>query len=219
MLPVATDFETLVRFMTVITPLKRFIFLLTLCLFTPSYAKVFDLVILGDSISSGYGVNPKESWVELMTKSLDCRVKALNLSVQGATSSDGLATLSNFYQNHQAKTLIIELGGNDALRGQSLTQLYKNLNTLLQTASDNKTKALLIGVDMPPNYGTFFRQRLKSTYEHAATSSSVDYIYLDFPNDPQLMQEDGVHPNALGHEKIAQILTPEISTLTCNANG
>jgi acyl-CoA thioesterase-1 len=201
--------------MTVIASLRQFIFLLTLCLFTPSYAKVFDLVILGDSVSSGYGVNPKENWVELTTSQLGCKIKYLNLSTQGATSADGLTTLSDFYKTHQAKTLIIELGGNDALRGQSLTQLYKNLSTLLLTASDNKTKALLVGVDMPPNYGTFFRQRLKSTYEHAAASNSVSSIYLDFPNNPQLMQEDGIHPNALGHQKIAQILTPEISTLTC----
>lgn len=201
--------------MTVISSLKQFVFLTTLCLFTPCYAKVFDLAILGDSISSGYGVGTKENWVNLMIDNLPCKIKYRNLSVQGATSSDGLTTLKEFYQSHSTKTLIIELGGNDALRGQSLTQLYKNLTQLVEIAQTNQSQVMIIGVDMPPNYGSFFRQRLKSTYEHVASTDNIASAYLDFPNNPALMQDDGIHPNKLGHQEIANNLTPDIQSLVC----
>lgn len=175
-------------------------------------------MILGDSVSSGYGVNPKENWVNLTLSDFPCKTKSLNLSVQGATSSDGITTLNDFYQKHQAKIIVIELGGNDALRGQSLTQLYKNLTQMITVAEAQKTKVVLVGVDMPPNYGNFFRQRLKTTYEHSGSSATVDNVFLDFPNNPQLIQEDGIHPNSLGHQQIFKAMKPVLQPLVCTSN-
>ena len=176
---------------------------------------MYDLTILGDSISSGYGVNASENWPEIVLNNIACNIKSKNLSIQGATSNDGITTLSNFYTQHKSKYLIIEIGGNDALRGLSLVELYKNLNTLIELASENHSEVILIGVDLPPNYGGFFRQRLQSTYERVAHKHRVPYQQLTFPSTPELVQPDGIHPSAKGHLLIADILGPMIEEAVC----
>lgn len=181
-----------------------------------SHAKNYDVVILGDSISSGYGVDAKENWVPLAQRALECKVKLKNISVQGATSHDGITTLENFYQTNNSRYLVLELGGNDALRGLSLIALYKNLNQLVMTALENKSQVILIGIDLPPNYGDFFRQRLQSTYQRIADQYSIPYIQLTFPNNAALVQQDGIHPSTAGHTHIADALTPLLSEKLCH---
>ena len=180
-----------------------------------SHAKIYDLTILGDSISSGYGVKPEDSWTKIMMNNLSCPIKVKNLSIQGATSNDGITTLTNFYAQHKTDYLIIELGGNDALRGLSLISLYKNLNKLVELAQENQSSVLLIGVDLPPNYGGFYRQRLQSTYERVAHKHNVTYRQLTFPSSPALVQPDGIHPSTQGHSLIADTLGPVIEEELC----
>jgi len=180
-----------------------------------SHAKVYDLTILGDSISSGYGVQPNENWVDIVMNNVSCKIKTKNLSIQGATSNDGITTLKNFYAQHKTNYLIIEIGGNDALRGLSLVELYKNLNTLVELAKENRSSVILIGVDLPPNYGNFFRQRLQATYERVAHKHSVPYHQLAFPSTPKFVQSDGIHPSTKGHLLISDTLGPIIEEELC----
>ncbi|MCP8351802.1 GDSL-type esterase/lipase family protein [Candidatus Synchoanobacter obligatus] len=199
-------------------PLPKLITFYILLLFaTACQAKEYDLAILGDSISSGYGVPADDNWVSLIKPKLNCSSKIQNLSIQGATSSDGITQLENFYKKHRSRYLLVELGGNDALRGQSLTQLYRNLNEIITMAQEHDSRVLLIGIDLPPNYGGFFRQRLQTTYAHVAQIHNIEMVQLDFPNNPDLMQDDALHPNPLGHQNIAQAVLPMINTAMCSA--
>ena len=177
---------------------------------------MYDLVILGDSISSGYGVSIQNNWVNLMLSSKPCSYKHLNLSAQGATSSDGLTTIMKFFSKHNTHHLLLELGGNDALRGNALTMLSSNLNEIITLAEENNTKVLLIGVDLPPNYGNFFRKRFQNTYEHIANRHDIPLIQLDFPQNPNLLQDNGIHPNTKGHQLIADSISPMVSAKLCN---
>lgn len=177
---------------------------------------MYDIVILGDSISSGYGVAIEKNWVSLMLSKKPCSYKLLNLSAQGATSSDGLTTINKFFHKHKTRYLLLELGGNDALRGGALTKLSDNLNEIITLAEENNTGVILVGVDLPPNYGNFFRKRFQNTYEHIAKRHDIPLIQLDFPQNPNLLQDDGIHPNTKGHQLIADSISPTISAKLCN---
>lgn len=201
--------------MTAMSRLKLYLILSILPLSTFSYAKLYDWVVLGDSISSGYGVDSYDNWVNKVDRATPCSTETINLSVQGATSTDGLTTIKDFYRTNQSKFLIIELGGNDALRGNSLTTLAENINSIINIAQKNESTVILIGVDLPPNYGKLFRNRFQSLFEDIAKTRHIIYKILDFPNNPEFLQPDGIHPNANGHQAIYDALAPMLLKLLC----
>ncbi|MDC3180726.1 GDSL-type esterase/lipase family protein [Gammaproteobacteria bacterium] len=179
------------------------------------HCEEYDGIILGDSISSGYGVEPKENWVYLWQSSLTCKLNILNLSVQGATTADGLNTLNYFYANHTANWMILELGGNDGLRGLDLDQMKSRLDALITLAENNQTKVLLVSTDLPINYGKDFRTKFQEAFDTIAKQHHLIHLKLQFPEDVSLIQSDGIHPSASGHQRIAQTLQP-LSAEVCN---
>src|SRR5690606_24820596 len=127
-----------------------------LCL-TPVLVSAKTIMILGDSLSAGYGIQPEQGWVNLLQKRLDQQYpkqhKVVNASVSGETTSGALARLPKLLQTHKPHVVVIELGGNDGLRGQPPKMIQKNLATLVQKSQQAKAKVILFGMKMPPNYG------------------------------------------------------------------
>lgn len=181
------------------------------------HALSYDVLVLGDSISSGYGVLPSESWVKIWAEKLPCSPRLLNLSIQGATTNDGLQSLKHFYKENQSKWVIVELGGNDGLRGLKLSLMEARLSSIIELALSSEASVILLATDLPPNYGQLYRRQYRSTFERLAESYHLPLVKLAFPEDEALMQDDGIHPNAQGHEKIAiEMLT--MKTFVCSAH-
>ena len=132
-----------------------------------SFAKT--IMILGDSLSAGYGLNPQQSWVVLLKQRLDQQQpkqhKVINASVSGETTSGALARLPKLLQTHKPDVVVIELGGNDGLRGQPPQIIQKNLAQLIQQSQKSKATVILLGMKIPPNYGAAYSQAFEKNYQ------------------------------------------------------
>lgn len=162
------------------------------------------LLILGDSLSAGYGMDREQSWVNL----LDIRLKEnaysytiLNSSISGDTSQGGLSRLPRLLARYQPEIVIIELGANDGLRGINPDITRQNLASMIQQSQEAGARVLLAGIKLPPNYGTAFLEQFESMYSDLA--SEFDILLVPFFMDgiafrPDLLQADNIHPNEKG---------------------
>lgn len=176
--------------------------LLGLCLL-PMLAQAKTILILGDSISAGYGLQPQQGWVNLLQKRLDQQYpkqhKTVNASVSGETTSGALARLPKLLQTHKPDIVVIELGGNDGLRGQPPQMLEKNLAQLVQQSQQAKAKVILLGMKIPPNYGAAYSKAFENTYKTVSQRYQVKLMpfFLDgAAGHKALIQNDQIHPNA-----------------------
>lgn len=162
--------------------------------------------MLGDSLSSGYGLPLGQSWVSL----LEDRLKAegygydvVNASIPGDTSSGGLARLPALLEAHEPRIVIIELGGNDGLRGQPVGVLRDNLAELIGLTRAHGAQAVLAGIRIPPNYGPSYTRTFADVYPQLAAELDVPlvgFLMQDVALNRELMQADGLHPNERGSE-------------------
>lgn len=166
----------------------------------PNPTKPLTLLILGDSLSAAYGMAPSEGWVNLLqTQLLASHVKIVNASISGETSSGGKQRIQKLIAEHAPKWLILELGANDALRGQNLKYTEKNLQFILNQCQPPTCQALLLGIKLPTNYGPAYEQALEKMYQRLATQNAVlfdPFFLADLALDPNRVQTDGLHPNA-----------------------
>jgi acyl-CoA thioesterase I len=161
------------------------------------------IMILGDSLSAGYGIQPQQGWVHLLQQLLNQQYpkqhKVVNASVSGETTSGALARLPKLLQTHQPNVIVIELGGNDALRGQPPQQIEKNLAQLIQHSQKSKAKVILFGMKIPPNYGTAYSKSFEKSYKTVSQTYKVALLpfFLEgVAGNNSLMQKDLIHPNA-----------------------
>jgi acyl-CoA thioesterase-1 len=185
-----------------------YLFLLSLCLL-PLGVSAKTIMILGDSLSAGYGIQPQQGWVHLLQKRLEQQYpkqhKVVNASVSGETTSGALARLPKLLQTHRPDLVVIELGGNDGLRGQPPQMIQKNLASLIQQSQKAKAKVLVFGMKMPPNYGQAYSKAFENNYKVVSQQYKVKllpFFMLDVAGNKSLMQKDLIHPNA----KAQQIL-------------
>jgi acyl-CoA thioesterase-1 len=177
------------------------------------------IVVLGDSLSAGYGIGVQQGWVHLLSQRLASEgygYKVVNASVSGETTQGGLARLPRALQTHKPAIVIIELGGNDGLRGLPLATSRANLAKLIELARDAQSRVLLVGMMIPPNYGPRYGDEFREMFSALATRYSV--AFLPFLLDevalkPELMQGDGIHPNAAGQPQILENLWPKLKPL------
>lgn len=160
------------------------------------------IMIVGDSLSAGYGINPAKGWVALLQKQLDTdfpkKHQVINVSISGETTSGGLARLPKLLQEYQPDITIIELGGNDALRGQPPLSIRTNLGKMVELSQKNKSKVILFGMKIPPNYGSAYANAFEQSYSQISRKFNVPLLpfFLDqVAGNAQLMQADRVHPN------------------------
>ncbi|ATZ64711.1 MULTISPECIES: arylesterase [Acinetobacter] len=170
-----------------------------------SFAKT--IMILGDSLSAGYGLNPQQGWVALLQQRLNQQFpkqhQVVNASVSGETTSGALARLPKLLQTHKPDVVVIELGGNDGLRGQPPQMIQKNLAQLIQQSQKSQAKVVLLGMKIPPNYGAAYSQAFEKNYQTLSQQYKVK-LYPFFMNgiagNKNLMQKDLIHPNAVAQK-------------------
>ena len=185
--------------------LKKVIQLLifsTICL-SPVHSFAKTVMILGDSLSAGYGIQLQQGWVALLQQRLNQQItnnkKKKKTSVSGETSSGALARLPKLLQTHKPQLVVIELGGNDALRGQPPQMIQNNLAKLIQLSQKANAKVLLLGMKIPPNYGTAYSTAFENNYKVLSQRYNVKlvpFFMQGVAGNAKLMQVDLIHPNA-----------------------
>ena len=178
------------------------------------------ILVFGDSISAGYGLSRVEQgWVTLLQTRLkdeDYGYQVVNASVSGETTAGGLARLPRALDLHKPKIVILELGGNDGLRALPIAQMRANLVRMVDLASAAGAKVLLLGIRMPPNYGPEYTEQFRLCYSDLARDKKlplVPFLLNDVAQFPNLMQADGIHPNALGQPTLLANVWPSLKPL------
>ncbi|MBJ9985408.1 arylesterase [Acinetobacter sp. S40] len=178
-------------------------YMVALLTLTPFAVSAKTILIMGDSLSAGYGINPEQGWVQLLQKRLDQQYpkqhKVVNASVSGETTSGALARMPKLLQSYKPDVVVIELGGNDALRGQPPQMIQKNLGKLVQQSQQAKAKVVLFGMKIPPNYGTAYSQAFENNYKVVSQQYKVKllpFFMQGIAGHKNLMQNDQIHPNA-----------------------
>lgn len=166
------------------------------------------MVILGDSLSAAYGIDEDQGWVQLLRNRLsnsNIKTKVINASISGETTGGGLNRLAKILREYQPKLLVIELGGNDGLRGYPIKHMKNNLQKMIKMAKDQHTEVILLGMKIPPNYGQRYSELFYNSYFSTAEKMEVALVpfFLEgVATNPELMQADGIHPTARGQQRM-----------------
>jgi len=189
--------------------------LLALFASTPARGNQACVLVLGDSISAGYGLGTGEGWVDRLGAHLDdCAI--VNASISGETSEGGKARLPQLLQTHQPAVLVLELGGNDGLRGFPLAVTRSNLRVMIDRAQSAGTRVLLLGMRIPPNYGARYAEGFHALYAELAQATGaalVPFLLDGIATNPDLMQQDGIHPTAEAQALIVENVLPELQRI------
>jgi acyl-CoA thioesterase-1 len=168
------------------------------------------ILVLGDSLSAAHGIATREGWVALLEQRLQASPTPrpiVNASISGETTAGGLARLPPLLADNKPALVIVELGANDGLRGLPLAEARANLVKILTAIRATGAHALLLGIELPVNYGPQYRDGLRSMYRGLADEFNVPLLpfLLDgVALDPALMQDDGLHPNAAGEPRVLE---------------
>jgi acyl-CoA thioesterase-1 len=178
------------------------VLLLCLMLCAPAaYSASKTLLVLGDSISAEYGLPRETGWVSLLQKRVaddKLAVNVVNASISGETTAGGLTRLPALLQQHKPALLIIELGGNDGLRGLSLAATQANLREMIKAADRIGARVLLLGMRVPPNYGPDYSKRFAAMYQGLARERNVKlvpFLFAGLEDTERFFQQDRIHPN------------------------
>lgn len=173
--------------------------------------------MLGDSLSAAYNMPVENGWVALMQKTFSSpNINVINASISGETTSGGKNRLPALLKQHQPKWVIIELGANDALRGQNLKTTKRNLQQIVTQSQEIGASVLLLGIRLPTNYGKAYDNYLQRIYQNIATENQLlfDPFFLEtIALEPDMMQQDALHPNEAAQHLILKRLTPLINQL------
>lgn len=196
--------------------MKHLFKIITLTIFSTFFmshlAHAKTILVYGDSLSAAYRINPKAGWVNLMRKELSDHT-IINASVSGETTSGGLRRLPSVLNQHKPDIVILELGANDGLQGQSIKKMRENLITMIELLQATKPKPviLLAGMHIPPNYGKRYTKSFGDSFPQLAESLDLKLIpfMLDgVAGNPKYTQNDGLHPNALAQPIILNNVLP-----------
>ncbi|MGX9462352.1 arylesterase [Shewanella sp. A14] len=177
----------------------------------PTYAAT--VLILGDSLSAGYGMPEDQGWVQLLRNELP-QHKIINGSVSGETTAGGLRRLPSLLASSQPNLVVVELGGNDGLRGFPPNKLKSNLTKIISLSEEHGAKVLLTEIMVPPNYGPRYTKMFTNVYHQLAAEHAihlVPFFMQDIAADKSLMQRDGIHPNEHAQASITQWMLPWIT--------
>lgn len=197
--------------------LNRLLILMML-LFSPLVIRAETLLVVGDSISAGYGLDRMEQgWVNLLGKKLEARgIHVVNAGISGDTSAGGLERMGGLLKRHSPSIVVIELGGNDGLRGLTPVQMEHNLNAMVELACQASAQILLLGMKMPPNYGARYADMFEKVYRDVAQKQQIallPFLLEGVGGQTELMQPDGIHPNQLAQPLIAEQVVKALEPL------
>lgn len=177
------------------------------------------LLVLGDSLSAEYGLARGTGWVALLQERLDKDkrgIAVVNASVSGDTTSGGRSRLDGLLKLHQPRVVVIELGGNDALRGLPLSMTRDNLLAMTRAAQANGAKVVLVGMQVPPNYGADYNRQFQQAYSEVAKQAKATLVpfflkdVADSPRAAEFFQADRIHPTQAAHPIMLANVWPAI---------
>jgi len=180
------------------------------------------ILIVGDSLSAEYGLSRGTGWIQLMVQQAaqeKIPVQVVNASISGDTTSGGVSRLPSLLQQHQPQIVVIELGGNDALRGLSLNLTQSNLKTMVTLGQQAGARVMLIAMQVPPNYGDKYRQQMDMAYQKVAkeTGSELNRQFLkgvaDDADPLKWFQADKIHPNEAAQTFMMKNTWPQIRAM------
>jgi len=186
---------------------------------TNAYSASKTVLVLGDSLSAEYGLARGTGWVALLEQRLHAKnidAVVVNASISGETTSGGKARLPAQLDKYHPPLVVIELGGNDGLRGLPLSASEANLRAMISTAQQAKAKILLVGMQIPPNYGRDYTQKFAALYGKLARDAKaplVPFLLKDVADQPQLFQADRIHPTAAAHPIMLDNVWPQLQPL------
>ena len=177
------------------------------------------VLVVGDSLSTGYGLRLEQSWVRLLASRLERRGQAyrvVNASISGDTTSGGATRLPDALERHRPEVVVIELGGNDGLRGIPLEETEANLRRMVAASQAAGARVLLLGMRLPPNLGPRYTRAFEAMYAGVARdldTSLVPFFLEGVGGVPELMQEDGIHPRAEAQARLLDNVWPHLEPL------
>ena len=177
------------------------------------------ILVLGDSLSAGYGIKPAQGWVALLEQRLRDQgygYRVVNASVSGETTGGGLQRLPRALELHQPAVVVVELGANDGLRGLSVPLTTDNLTKIVAESKKTGAQVLLVGMLLPPNYGPRYTKDFTTMYRNIATSAKVPlvpFLLQSVALKPELMQADGLHPTAPAQPALLDTVWPQLKPL------
>ncbi len=177
------------------------------------------MLVLGDSLSAGYGLEPGQGWVTLLEKrlgKLGYEYRVVNASISGETTAGGLERAPRALQLHKPQVVVVELGANDGLRGLPITQARDNLAKIVALTGAAGAKALLVGMQLPPNYGPRYTTEFRRMYADLAKERKlalVPFLLEPVALDMTMMQADGLHPNARAQPALLDTVWPQLMPL------
>jgi len=173
-------------------------------------AKDATIVIVGDSLSAGYGMELSESWPSLLQQRLNQHghaYRVFNSSISGETTQGGLTRLPRLLDEYQPEIVLLELGGNDGLRGLPLDVTRKNLSAMIEQSLDAGAAVILAEMRIPPNYGRTYTEKFNGTYMEVAEQYGIvllPFLLQEIALEPGMMQDDGIHPTAAAQPLIME---------------
>jgi len=191
-------------------------FLLLMLFLVSRLAAADTLMVLGDSLSAGYRMSATAAWPSLLNQQWQQQPKVINASISGDTAAQGLARLPALLKQHQPQWVLIELGGNDGLRGFPPDAIAQNLSKVIDDVKAANAKPLLMQIRLPANYGRRYTEAFSGIYPGLARQHDIplvpffmEQVYLK----PEWMQQDGIHPNPDAQPFIARIMAKELAPL------
>jgi acyl-CoA thioesterase-1 len=192
-----------------------------LCLALPATAqdKSHVILVVGDSVSAGYGLAAGQGWVDLLAQKLRAAgspYTVVNASITGDTTAGGRARLPALLAKHKPAIVILELGGNDALRGGKLAATRENLDTMVKDVQAARAKLLLVGMEVPSNYGPAYVREFRALFADVAKARNVPlvpFFFAGFGEDHAYFQADRIHPTADAQPKLLDNVWPKLQPL------
>lgn len=204
------------KFKNSFTTAYKFGLFSVLLFISASFTQAATILVHGDSLSAGYGMNPEDTWVALLDEHYAGQHTLINSSISGETSRGGLERLPELLNTHNPDILIIELGANDGLRGYPIPSMRSNLLAMIDMAQKRGIEVALIGIRLPPNFGQRYTEPFFTTFAELSTEQRVAYLPFLLEGVAQyneLMQSDGLHPTREAQPIIAENVRPVLQSV------
>ena len=191
-------------------------FLVLFLAFNAHGAEAPTVLIFGDSLSAGYGIDVDQSWSALLQSRLEAQGyehRVVNASVSGETTEGGVAGIQAALDSFKPVLVILELGGNDGLRGIPAARMKANLEKIIRASRASGAAVVMLGIRIPSNYGPRYRDEFENAFRDVAASCKIRWIEFfmeGIAENPELMQKDGIHPNAAAQARLLDNAWPII---------